>query len=58
MGMEQLKMLFKKTPDFTNNEFGREFIPKYMEICSQNENTFSLTIWWWNVEIMITDINN
>ena len=44
MGMEQLKMLFKKTPDFTNNEFGREFIPKCMEICSQNENTFSLAI--------------
>lgn len=37
-------MLFKKSPDFVNNEFDGEFAPKSMEICSQNEITFSLTI--------------
>lgn len=37
------KMLFRKPPDFTHNEFSGKFAFKSMEICSQNEITFSLT---------------
>ena len=54
-GKFRREMLRKKPPDFVNNEINGKIGTKHMEICSRKENTFSLTVWYLNGEIIIVN---